>query len=98
MNLADFNSPNVDQSGRAYAMSYQNEHGYWLAIRPVQNTWSGYKTESEALAKVGAGDQVVKSLVSTCGKFYVYKLDYDYKSFHNDVHEQARKKGYSCSW
>lgn len=90
-----------DTSGPAYAVTWQNDSGYWFAVGPVQALWSGEKEEEKAIEMVRGYQSEKKGevkLIDHCGKFYVYSLGVDYNSYDTDAIKYARKKGYSCDW
>ncbi len=90
-----------DPSGRAYAITWQNDAGYWFAVGPVQALQSGEKTEEKAIDMVRGYQSKKKGHIQykdQCGKFRIYDLGVDYNSYDTDAVKYARKKGFSCNW
>lgn len=99
--LMSFTNIRNGPSGRAYAVTWQNDGGYWFAVGPTQVTWSGYKDEKKVIELVRGYQSKKHGKVTykkTCGKFKVYDLGVDYNSYDTDAIKYVRKKGYTCDW
>ncbi|RKD90471.1 hypothetical protein [Mangrovibacterium diazotrophicum] len=90
----------TEEFGHAYAVTWQNSAGYWLAVGPVQSLQVGEETETAALGYVRGGDSEnhgFLKLIQTCGKFRVYDLGVELNSWDTDAIAWVKKHGYSCS-
>ena len=91
-----------DPSGRAYAITWQNDAGYWFAVGPVQALQSGEKTEEKAIDMVRGYQSKKKGYVkflNYCGnKYTIYDLGVDYNSYDLDAIKYVEKRGFSCAW
>lgn len=99
--LSESEPKKVDAEGKAYAVTWKNDAGWWFAVGPVQATSAGEKTEDKALDHVRGYDSKKKGHlkhVYTCGKYRVYDLGVDYNSYDMDAIAWVRKKGYNCTF
>jgi hypothetical protein len=78
---------------QACIITWQNDRGYRFAVGPVQVLSVGCKTERESIDLVGGEDATISER-DKIGKFNIYWLGRNLKSYEKDAAAYVQDKGW----